>query len=390
MNEILQQRLQKIKEKGLYRSLKTLPNGSGIFFDSGEKIINFSSNDYLNLSPHPRVKQAAALAADNYGGGAPSSRLMSGHLTIHHQLECALADLMEMESALVFGSGFLANLGVITSLVGKGDCIFSDKLCHASLIDGIRLSGASSYRFAHNDLAHLEKLLQAHCQSGQLSLIVTESVFSMDGDIAPLEELIRLGRRYGALLMIDEAHAIGVFGHRGGGSCSDLPEDLRPDIVMGTMGKALGAYGGFCAVSAEMRDYFINFARPFIFSTALPPAVIAAAYQAVQLILEQPDMGNELRRRTHCLCRELTDCGLTTFSPSSIVPVILGDNKLAVAVAERLRCEGILVSAIRPPTVPAGTARLRLSVTLAHTEKDLRYAAQRISRICRDIKGEWA
>lgn len=387
MNKILQQRLQKIKEKGLYRSLKTLPSGCGIFFDSGEKIINFSSNDYLNLSSHPQVKESAIAAVENYGGGAPSSRLMSGHLTVHHHLERSLAELMETEAALVFGSGFLANLGVITALAGKGDNIFSDKLCHASLIDGIRLSGANSYRYAHNDLVHLEKLLQAHGNEGQLSLIVTESVFSMDGDLAPLEEIIRLGRRYGALIMIDEAHAIGVFGHHGGGLCTDLSKDLRPDIVMGTMGKALGAYGGFCAVSEEMRDYFINFARPFIFSTALPPSVIAAACQAVRLIQAHPKMGEELRRRTQFLCDKLNACGLTTSTPSSIVPIILGDNELALEAAKRLRKEGILVSAIRPPTVPMGTARLRLSVTLAHEDDDLCYAAQRISQICREVKG---
>ncbi len=380
MHKLLQQRLDALRNAGLYRQLRCMPGSAGAFIAEGRRILNFSSNDYLDLSGHPDVKAAARRAIDAYGAGATASRLMSGHLPLHAELEAELADWCGYESALLFGSGFLANAGIVPALARGGDRIFADKLAHASVIEGLRLSEASFKRFRHNDAAHLDRLLSEDRDPRGLRLVITESVFSMDGDLAPLADLGAVCRRHNALFMVDEAHAIGVFGPSGAGLCRSLPDALRPDLVIGTLGKALGSHGGFCACSSDLRDYLINTARTFIFSTALPPASAGAALQALRLCRSGAP-GRDLLNRAARFREALRAAGIPVpdEAASQIIPVPVGDNHRAVALADRLRERDLLVTAIRPPTVPPGTARLRLSVTLAHSDADLDRAAESMS-----------
>lgn len=366
-----------LSRRGLLRTLRVLPA-------NGPAMLNFSSNDYLKLARDERVKSAGARAMAECGCGATGSRLMSGHLKLHEELERRLAHLVGCERALVFGSGFLTNVGVLTSLAGRGDAIFADRLCHASLIDGARLSGARVHRFRHSDVAHLEELLRRHAPQGR-SVVVSESVFSMDGDVAPVEGLSRAAERSGALLVIDEAHAIGVFGD-GGGVCRAQGCDVRPDVVVGTLSKALGGYGGFAAGSAELAKLLVNKARSFLYSTGLPPACLGSALGALDVIEETPAMGEALLRRAASFRKMLAREGLdVSGSQSPIVPVMVGDNEKAVELSRRLFERGVIAVAIRPPTVPAGTARLRLSVTLAHEEEDLELAAGMLVSTCREV-----
>lgn len=387
MHPILEARLAAVREKGLYRRLSPLPSSQPRFEMDGRPVLNFSSNDYLGLSAHPEVRQAAAAAALSLGAGAPASRLMSGHLELHEALEAELARLVGHEQALVFGSGFLANLGVLGALLGRGDEVYADKLNHASLIDGVRLSGAESFRFRHNDPAHLDDLL-GRSQGRGLKLVAVESVFSMDGDLAPLAALVEVARRHGALLLADEAHALGVFGPAGGGLATTLPPGQRPDLMVATLGKALGGYGGFCGGSAKMRELLVNFARPFIFSTALPPATVAAALAAARIVREAPGLGDKLLGRVRFFREALVREGVELPVPQSqILAIVVGDNRRCIDLAAWIRARGVLVTAIRPPTVPAGTARLRLSVSLAHQEEELLGAARVIGEGLRQRPG---
>ena len=386
----------------------------------GRMLLNFSSNDYLNLAHHPYVKEQAIRAIEQWGCSASGSRLMSGTLAIHEELEAALARLVGTETALVFASGFGMNVGLIAALASRDDLVFADRLNHASLVDGARLSGATVRRYAHNDAEALAKMMaRSDCRGHRL--LVCESVFSMDGDIAPLARLRELATAHDAALVVDEAHAIGVFG-KGGGvarglfhanahgdglmpaaigglapagegassaarSRNDEPlNDGRPDLTIGTLGKALGSLGGFVACSQEMRDLLVNRARSFIYSTALPPASCAAALAAVTCIEREPELGARLLDRAKAFHGMLVRRGLR-LSPfeTQIIPVPVGDNGLAVEFSRRLAQEGLLVTAVRPPTVPAGTARLRLSVTLAHEPADLERAADCIGRMAREV-----
>ncbi len=375
------QELAKLAGKGLLRSLRTMPAAGGVVEMSGRRTLNFSSNDYLDLASNSRLKRAACDAVERWGCSATASRLMSGHLEAHEALENRLARLTGHEAALVFGNGFLTNLGVMTALAGRGDAIFADRLNHASLVDGARLSGAELCRYRHCDTAHLQKLLTEHTGDGR-RVIVSDSLFSMDGDVAQLKELSALAKRHGCLLVIDEAHAIGIFGDGGGGLC--LSAGVKPDITVGTMSKSLGGYGGFAASSQDVRELLVNRARSFIYSTGLPPACLGSAGAALDVIEDGPDLGKELLGRATHLRDRLAAAGLDTGpSSSQIVPVMIGGNDEAVALSAALSDDGILAVAVRPPTVPAGTARLRLSVTLAHTEADLDETADRIAAAAR-------
>lgn len=361
-------RLAKIREEGLYRCpVLTVPKNG---------ILDFSTNDYLNLTRHPEVRSAAAAAVMHYGTGATAARLMSGNLPCHEQLEEELARFCETENALLFGAGFLANAGIIPALVDKESFVFADRLVHASIIEGIRLSGAAFRRFHHNVPEHLEKLL-SEVPSDAVKLVITESVFSMDGDLAPLPELLLVAKRHNAVTYIDEAHAMGIYGQHGGGLCTTLPSDLRPDVVIATLGKSLASFGGFCACSTELREYLINTVRTFIFSTALPPSAVSAARQALRICAKNP-LGTELLNRSILFQKALNlpgDC------LSQIIPIPVGENRKTLHLAAALADAGLKVTAIRPPTVPPGTARLRLSVTLAHTPEELLRAAEIINRI---------
>jgi 8-amino-7-oxononanoate synthase len=377
--------LADLEARGLLRTLATRAGVGGKYVRDGETVLNFSSNDYLDLGTDPRVGRVASEAIEQWGTGSGASRLMSGHLALHEQLETRLATWLGTEASLVFGSGFLTNLGVITALVGRGDVIFTDRLNHASLVDGARLSGATVQRYPHADAEHLATLLEKHATSGGNHLIATDSVFSMDGDMAPLEQIGSLAREHGCLWMVDEAHAVGVFGASGAGVCEMLPADHRPDVIVGTMSKSMGGYGGFVACSEAIRRVLINRARSFIYSTALPPACLGAGLGALEVIgSDAGAMGVELLSRASTLRGLLASRGLEVGpSQSQIVPVMVGDNDRAVALSQELATRNILAVAVRPPTVPVGTARLRLSVTLAHSTDDLKHVADTISAVVR-------
>jgi 8-amino-7-oxononanoate synthase len=363
------QELERLRDEGLTRTL-AVPLGW----------IDLSTNDYLNLSRDPRVIEASCRAARDFGTGARSSRLMSGNLEVHEALEAAIARATGKETCLIFGSGFLANLGILTALLGRGDTCFADRLNHASLVDGMRFSQAKFFRYKHNSPQDLHNLMQNNPIRGR-ALVVSDSVFSMDGDIAVIPSLVELAREYDALSVIDEAHAFGIMGREGGGWSSLLPAELKPDIVVGTLSKALGSYGGFVACSRLVRSFLINRARSFIFSTALPPAAAAAALESLRIVSEEKILGVALMRRVEHFHGKLREAGVTLPAcMSQILPIPIGDNNRAVRIAKRLREQGIVVTAIRPPTVPERTARLRLSVSLAHTIEELDKAADCIAR----------
>lgn len=365
----------------LRRVLREQP-GSGAYFTlEGRRILNLSSNDYLGLTHHPRVLERARAALDQWGAGATASRLICGSLPIHAELEQRLAALKGTETALTFHAGFSANVGIIPALAGRGDHIFADRLAHASIMDGARLSGAHLHRFRHNEVEHLETLLKEGSARHGRRLIVTESVFSMDGDLAPLPDMVALADRYGAMLMTDEAHATGLFGPGGAGLAAHYGLTSRIPICMGTMSKALGASGGFVAGSLLLRDWMVNSARSFVFSTGLAPAVAGAALGALEVLEEHPGMGEECLARAEAFRARLRAGGLDTgASASPIIPILIGRPERALAIAAELREQGILAVAIRPPTVPAGTARLRCSVTLGHASDDLAWAAEVITQ----------
>lgn len=366
--------------EGTLRELMGLEHlGHGrVRLDGGPELLDFSSNDYLALSAHPALIEAATAALGRYGTGAGAARLMSGNFPVHQELEEAVAMLKGKAAALLFGSGYAANVGIISALMGRDDIIFTDRLNHASIYDGCRLAGAKLARFRHNDLEHLEALLRSRSVKGT-KLIVVESVYSMDGDQAPLHALVRLKERYGCLLMVDEAHATGVFGANGGGMVEEAGVAGGVDLAMGTFGKALGSYGAYVAASQGMIDFLVNRARSFIFSTALPPAVAAASLAAVQLIQREPRLRQELHERILYFKEALRQGGMSAdLGPTQIIPLQLGESAKAVAAAQYLREHGLFVPAVRPPTVPEGTARLRFSITRHLGEADLKAAATAI------------
>lgn len=370
--------LQSIREERRWRFLRQWQGAGGVFQHEGRRYLNFSSNDYLDLANHPALKAAVRDVLDSHACGATASRLMSGNLGIHEALEKSVAALCGQEAALVFPSGYQTNVGVISALAGRGDTIYSDALNHASLIDGARLSRADIQVYRHNDTTHLAELLAGAPSTGR-RVIVTDSVFSMDGDLAPVVELSALARQHEAVLVVDEAHAIGIWGE-GGGVCTGL--GVRPDLITGTLGKSLGSGGAFAACSAVFRDLLINKSRSFIYSTGLTPMNAAAGLAAVKLLESEPTMGAALLARSAFFQEQLAARGVTIVrSDTQIVPIMVGDNQRAVDLSEALLAEGLIVTAIRPPTVPEGTARLRFSVTLGHAEEDLRAAAAEVARV---------
>lgn len=379
----IKQELERARRNQLERSIFVVPEAGGILRDVGTRVLNLSSNDYLNLIHHPLLQKAATEALSSYGAGSGSSRLVSGTLPIHEELEAGLATLKGYPAALTFGSGFLANAGAITAMVGRNDHVFADRLAHASIVDATIQSRAKLHRFNHNDVDHLASLL-GKTQSDSRKLVITESVFSMDGDFAPLRELATVCEEYEAIFAVDEAHATGLFGMNGAGRISE--EGLQDCVALsiGTMSKALGGYGGFVASSNLVRQWLINRARPLIYSTALPPSVVATAHAALQVLSSDPQRGRTVLRLAAALRHRLQEENLDTLnSQSQIIPILVGDNKRTLRISQKLQEEGILAIPIRPPTVPAGTARLRLSVTYAHTEEDLREAAETIIRVVR-------
>ncbi len=375
MSSDIHERLEEIRDRGLYRRLRCVsgPQGPRVLLD-GRPVLLLCSNNYLGLADHPRVREAAAEAAMRYGAGSGASRLISGNMTIHRRLEEALAAFKGAEACLLFGSGYLANSGVVSAIAQEGDVVFSDALNHASIIDGCRLSRAETFVYDHCDVGHLEwGLRQAE---GRGALIVTDSVFSMDGDVAPLRDIVDLAQRYDARVMVDEAHGTGCVGPGGRGLVAELELADEVDVIVGTLGKALGSYGAYVLCGEGMAKLLINTARTLIFSTALPPPSVAAAIAALELLREQPRRVEKLQRNSRVLREALAESGITVpDGQSPIVPLIVGEADAAVAASERALEHGIFAPAIRPPTVPAGTSRLRLAVMASHTKTELREAA---------------
>src|SRR6266540_3052294 len=376
--------LAELRDQGLHRALSRVdsPQGSQLVID-GWALLNFSSNDYLGLATHPALQEAARRAVGDFGAGAGASRLICGSLAPHHELESALAEFKATEAALAFSSGYSTALGTIPALVGKDDILVLDKLVHASIVDAARLSGAKLRLFRHNDPASLEKVLKwarsrrtstHHAPRTTRLLIVTESVFSMDGDLAPLREIIELKEQHGAWLLLDEAHATGLFGEHRRGLAEAQGLAGHVEIQMGTLGKALGAAGGFIAGSRQLIELLVNRARSFIFSTAPVPAAAAAATAAVRLI--QSAEGETLRTRLWQRVDELKNeliragCSLPPVQ-SAILPLHVGDERKAVELAAGLRERGVFIPPIRYPSVARGAARLRVTVTAAHTSEHI-------------------
>ena len=364
--------LDDLERASLRRHLRTIESAHDTHVTlEGRRLLMMSSNNYLGLASHPALRRAAIDAMERYGVGAGASRLIAGSLAPLPQLEVKLARLKGVEAALVFGSGYLANLGTITALTGPGDVIFSDELNHASLIDGCRLSKAQLRIYRHRDVEHLRTML-AESGDARRRLVVTDSVFSMDGDFAPLTEIVDLAKRYGAAVMIDEAHGVGVVGPRGAGLAAHLGLEREIDVHVGTLSKALGSYGAYVAGSRVLIDFLLNRARSFIYSTGLAPAMAAAAGAAIDLVESTPGLIAQLWDNAGYLRDGLTAIGFEIAATESpILPVMIGESDAAVAMASALIDRGVYVIAIRPPTVPRGTARLRVTPIASHTRTDL-------------------
>jgi len=370
--DFINKELETLRRRGLYREFKTLDGATDRLITLyGTPFLCFSSNNYLGLANDPRLVAAAKDALDGYGVGAGASRLVSGNQRVHRDLERRLAEFKGTEAAIVFPTGYMANVGAITSLVHEDDAVIVDRLNHASIIDGARLSRAKLLVYAHCDLESLEQAL-AKARTCRRRLVVTDTLFSMDGDIAPLRELALLAKRYDAIVMADDAHATGVLGEHGRGAVEHAACEGEIDIVMGTLSKALGCLGGFIAGERRLIDYLRNTARSFIYTTALPPAMCAAALAAIDIVEAEPERRATLRRNVAAFKEGLRAKGHDAdHTPSPIVPIILGEPARAMDKARELYANDIYVPAIRPPTVPKGTSRLRVSLMAAHTPDDI-------------------
>ena len=375
--------LDALRADGLYRSMRVIDGaqGSRVVLD-GREVLLLCSNNYLGLADHPALKRAAFEAVE-LGVGSGASRLVSGTMELHERLEGRIAAFKGTEKALLFNSGYAANTGIISALMGRGDAIFSDRINHASIVDGALLSRAGFYRYPHRDMDALERMLREKGGKGR-RLIVSDGVFSMDGDIAPLAQLVQLARRYDALLMVDDAHGCGVLGATGRGSAELCGLLDGIDIQMGTLGKGLGSFGAYAATSGIIRDYLVNKARSFIFSTSLPPAVLAASVAAIDLV-DSPEgarLREKLTANVELFKARLAASGFDTMgSETQIVPIFVGPAKATMEFSAQLLEQGLFVQGIRPPTVPAGSCRLRCTIMATHEAAELEQAAQTIAQV---------
>ncbi|MBU6443679.1 MAG: 8-amino-7-oxononanoate synthase [Alphaproteobacteria bacterium] len=372
LDTFAQSKLAELEAGHLRRRLAETLREDGIWVSrGGRRLLSFSCNDYLNLTHHPKVKAAAAEAVARYGAGAGASRLITGNHPLFAELEARLAQLKQAEAACVFGSGYLANAGIIPTLVGPDDLLLVDELAHACLWAGAQLSRGRVEKFRHNDVAHVRAVLAEQRAAHDHALIVTDGVFSMDGDLAPLDELAALAQEYEAWLMSDDAHGLGVLGG-GRGSSFLSGKKSAVDLQMGTLSKAIGSYGGYLCASAPVIDLIKTRARTLVYSTGLPPASAAAALTALDIIEAEP----ELAASPVAKAQAFTRAANLPLAQSTIVPIVLGEATAALEASEMLACEGFLVMAIRPPTVPAGTARLRLAFTAGHPDEEIARLAQ--------------
>ncbi|RMG60623.1 MAG: 8-amino-7-oxononanoate synthase [Deltaproteobacteria bacterium] len=381
----MEEELALLREKGRYRFLRDLetPQGVEIVVD-GKRYLNFSSNDYLGLASSGFLTGAAGELAKRWGVGAGASRLICGNMEVHRELEVEMARFKGTEECLVFSTGYMANLGIVSTLGTPETTVFSDELNHASIIDGCRMSRAKVLVYRHRDVDHLEDLLKK--DENPRKVIITDGVFSMDGDIAPLPELCELKEKYGAFLVVDDAHATGVIGTGGRGTASHFGVTERVDIHMGTFSKALGTCGAYICTSRLVRDYFVNRCRPFIFNTGLPPLIAALTLVSLRHLMKHPDLPSRLREKVHLFSSVMGEEGYPLSSETPILPVIVGGDRETVAVSRRLMEEGFFVYGVRPPTVPEGTGRLRVTVTAAHEEEQIISCARTIARVMRSVR----
>ncbi len=372
--------LAEIRAAGLLRRLRCVDGDqdSWVTLD-GRRVLLLCSNNYLGLANHPALRAAAARAATDYGVGSGASRLISGSMRLHQRLEERLAALKGAEAALLFNSGYHANIGAVGAFVGRGDAVFSDALNHASIVDGCRLSGATVLVYPHNDVAALSRLLAE--SRARRRLVVTESIFSMDGDGASLRALCDIAERHGAMVMVDEAHATGILGPNGGGLVEAEGLQERVDLQVGTLGKALGSFGAFVAGRRAVIDLLINTARSFIYTTALPPPTVAASLAALDIIAAEPARRRQVLHNAGALRRMLAQTGFDVGTAAlHIIPVHVGDPQRTMQLSEHLLAQGVFVQGIRPPTVPAATARLRVTVMSTHTPADFAFARDAFQR----------
>ena len=366
----MERELERLKSDNLFRRMTVFesPQTSQVKV-GGQQQHLFSSNSYLDLCCEPKVKEHVRRVLEEYGSGSGGSRLTTGTTSIHAELEDTIAEFKRREAALVFNTGYMANVGILPALAGKGDIIYSDELNHASIIDGCRLSKVELVIYRHNDMADLEEKIKAH--PGRRGVIVSDGVFSMDGDIVNLPGLVELANRYGLLSMIDEAHATGVIGDTGRGTEEYYGMEGSVDVLMGTLSKAVGGEGGFVCGSRTLIDYLINKARSFIFSTSLSPATMAADTQGIRMIMEQPQRVRKLQENIRYCCAALNSRGIKAESETAIIPVIIGEEGRAMKVMKLLKERGYYISAIRYPTVARGSARLRLALMSSHTREEM-------------------
>ena len=374
--------LNAIKKSGLYRELNIVEGAQGTHLEiKGKTYLSFCSNNYLGLANNPLVIKAVKDAVEKYGWGTGASRLVSGNMRMHEALEDEISRFKGKEASIVFPTGYMANLGTISSLVSKGDLAICDKLNHASIIDGCRLSGADFRVYPHCDMEKLENILKKSTKYPR-KLIVTDTVFSMDGDIAPLPDIVRIAHKYEAMVMADEAHGTGVFGENGRGVVEHFNLSKKVSIVMGTLSKAVGSLGGYVSGDADLINFLRNKARPFMYTTALPPAVCAASIAGIKLIRKNPSLRKSLWNNVRYLKKELDLLNFNLIpSESPIIPILIGDAKKAVDMSKLLYKKGILIPAIRPPTVPTRSSRLRMTVMSTHTRKDL----ERLLEVLSDV-----
>jgi 8-amino-7-oxononanoate synthase len=381
----IEKRLHAIRRRHLLRQLTPLAHGTAPWIEMGQRrLLNLSSNNYLGLADHPRLKEAAIAAIQKYGCGAGASRLVTGNTPLHEELEQRLATFKGSEEALLFTSGYQANMGVIAALVGPHDVVLGDALNHASIIDGCRLSGAEYKTYSHCNTASLAQQLETLERHGHRGtrLVVTDSVFSMDGDLAPLHEIATICNTYQALLLVDEAHATGCLGPNGRGLVAQLGLEASVTASISTLSKAFGAIGAFVISSNLIKTFLTNVARPFIFTTALPPADIAASLAALDILETNPDLPARLQRTASFFRTGLRSLGFQTLaSETQIIPLLIGDSAQALHIADLLREHGIYAVAIRPPSVPMGAARIRFSVLASHTEEDMAFALDVIKKV---------
>lgn len=382
----LDQTLVDLQREGLKRKLRLLSGAqSQKITIEGKEVLNFCSNNYLGLADDERIRQAAISCIETDGFGSGASRLVCGNMTAHEQLEESIAEFKGTENCLVFSTGYMANVGIIACLFGRDDIIFSDRLNHASIIDGVQLSQAKWKRYPHRDMNALEEMLEdsAPCRK---RCIITDSVFSMDGDLAPLDQIVVLAKKYDCLVMIDEAHAIGVMGKNGKGLAEHFDVEDKIDIQMGTLSKAVGTFGAYCCGSNKLISYLINKARSFIYTTGMPPSTAAASLKAIEIIKSTPQRREQLWKNTYHLNDALKNMGFDTMnSQTPIIPILVKDPNVAVDFSKRLFEWGIFVSAIRPPTVPQNTARLRLTVMATHTGEQINFVCEQFKAIGKEL-----